>query len=214
MNPYLNSIAATQYRLQQYLAQHNSRKLASTAPEVEAKLTDAEQVEKTLFERAREIAKAIDLPYSDQNKYMLVILNQAHCRIGINVLEVKAIIPLESLTIVPGVPAHIAGVINMRGKILTLVNLEKFIQKMDVSQPDNYDRDCTVVITEISGMEFGLLSYGYPLISHYSPDNFTQALDMILDYHNEYISGIDLTGVIRVDLLAITNSNTFTVNQN
>jgi len=68
---------------------------------------------------------------------------------GIAVLKVREIIKLISITQVPQMPPHVTGVVNLRGKIIPVVDLRiKF--GMQISA--NTERTCIVVVQVTSAL--------------------------------------------------------------
>ncbi len=73
-------------------------------------------------------------------KYLTVVLeNEAY---GIGVLKVREIIRLQKITPVPQMPAFVKGVINLRGRVIPVVDLRvKFGVKAEFAE-----RTCIVVV--------------------------------------------------------------------
>ncbi len=73
-------------------------------------------------------------------KYLTVVLdNEAY---GIAVLKVREIIRLQKITTVPQMPAFVKGVINLRGRVIPVIDLRiKFGLKAEVAE-----RTCIVVV--------------------------------------------------------------------
>ena len=73
-------------------------------------------------------------------KYLTVVLdNEAY---GIAVLKVREIIRMQKITPVPQMPAYVKGVINLRGRVIPIVDLRvKFGLKAEFA-----DRTCIVVV--------------------------------------------------------------------
>jgi purine-binding chemotaxis protein CheW len=73
-------------------------------------------------------------------KYLTVVLdNEAY---GIAVLKVREIIRLQKITPVPQMPTFVKGVINLRGRVIPIVDLRvKFGLKAEFAE-----RTCTVVV--------------------------------------------------------------------
>ena len=73
-------------------------------------------------------------------KYLTVVLdNEAY---GIAVLKVREIIRLQKITPVPQVPGYVKGVINLRGRVIPVVDLRvKFGLKAEFGE-----RTCIVVV--------------------------------------------------------------------
>ena len=79
-------------------------------------------------------------PASIAGKYLTVVLeNEAY---GIGVLKVREIIRLQKITPVPQMPAYVKGVINLRGRVIPVLDLRvKFGLKADFGE-----RTCIVVV--------------------------------------------------------------------
>src|SRR5438309_4299367 len=66
---------------------------------------------------------------------------------GIGVLKVREIMGLQEITPVPQTPAHVKGVINLRGKVVPVVDLRlKFA--MDAAE---YTRRTCIIVTQVRG---------------------------------------------------------------
>lgn len=77
---------------------------------------------------------------STATKYLTVTLeNESY---GMAVLKVREIIRLQKITPVPQMPAYVKGVINLRGRVIPIVDLRlKFGLKAEIA-----DRTCIVVV--------------------------------------------------------------------
>jgi purine-binding chemotaxis protein CheW len=77
---------------------------------------------------------------------------------GIGILQVREIIRPTAITPVPQMPPHIQGVINLRGKIIPVLDLRA---RFGLAAPAANDRSCIVVVqvktTESAGLLTGLL---------------------------------------------------------
>ena len=65
---------------------------------------------------------------------------------GIEILKVKEIIGMMPITKVPQTPSYVKGVINLRGKVIPVVELRR---KFEMPEQDYNDRTCIIVV-EIS----------------------------------------------------------------
>ena len=75
---------------------------------------------------------------------------------GLEILKVREIIGLMGITVVPRTPAYIRGVINLRGKVIPVVDL-----RLKFSMPPNAKEDPTdalVVVVEYDGRQAALLT--------------------------------------------------------
>lgn len=73
-------------------------------------------------------------------KYLTVVLeSEAY---GLNVLKIREIIRLQKITPVPQMPAYVKGIINLRGRVIPVVDLRvKFGLKAEFTE-----RTCIVVV--------------------------------------------------------------------
>jgi len=72
---------------------------------------------------------------------------------GIRVLKVREIMGLQEITSVPQTPAHVKGVINLRGKVVPVIDLRlKF-----GLPPSEYTQRTCIIVTQIQGERSALL---------------------------------------------------------
>src|ERR1017187_2441197 len=66
---------------------------------------------------------------------------------GIRVLKVREIMGLQEITAVPQTPAHVKGVINLRGKVVPVIDLRL---KFGVEAAEYTQRTC-IIVTQMQG---------------------------------------------------------------
>ncbi len=74
-------------------------------------------------------------------KYLAFALGQEEY--GLPVLKVREIIKVMDITAVPQVPAHVRGVINLRGKVIPIIDLRL---KFGLPARDYTERTCIIVV--------------------------------------------------------------------
>jgi purine-binding chemotaxis protein CheW len=72
---------------------------------------------------------------------------------GVEVGVVQSIIPMQHISVVPGAPAFIEGVINLRGAVVPVVDLRT---RFGLPLPAS-DRKSVIVIIELTGLQIGLI---------------------------------------------------------
>jgi purine-binding chemotaxis protein CheW len=82
---------------------------------------------------------------SRAGKYLTFQL--ANEEFGIRVLKVREIMGLQEITAVPQTPVHIKGVINLRGKVVPVVDLRL---KFGLNSIDYTQRTC-IIVTQVQG---------------------------------------------------------------
>lgn len=78
-------------------------------------------------------------------KYLTFTLDQEDY--GIGILKIKEIVGMQSITSVPQTPQYVKGVINLRGKVIPVVDLRlRFAMK-----PTPYDKRTCIIVVEVAG---------------------------------------------------------------
>ena len=80
-----------------------------------------------------------------EGKYLTFVLNEEEY--GIGIIKIKEIIGMMPITTVPQTPDFIKGVINLRGKVIPVVDLRL---RFSMTSIDYNDRTCIIVV-EIEG---------------------------------------------------------------
>jgi len=74
-------------------------------------------------------------------KYLVFQLGREE--FGVRVLKVREIMGIQDITAVPGTPAHVKGVINLRGKVIPVVDLRL---KFGLPEIEYTQRTCIIVV--------------------------------------------------------------------
>jgi purine-binding chemotaxis protein CheW len=88
---------------------------------------------------------------SREGKYLTFAL--AEEEYGIWILKVKEIIGMMAITTVPRTPVHVKGVINLRGKVIPVIDLRS---RFGMEQAEYTERTCIIVV-EISSEQKKIL---------------------------------------------------------
>ncbi len=78
---------------------------------------------------------------TQQNKFLTFFINQEEY--GIDIRYVTEIIGIQKITEVPDMPVYIKGVINLRGKVIPVMNVRL---RFGLEEREYDDRTCIVVI--------------------------------------------------------------------
>ena len=91
-----------------------------------------------------EMPAGADVARATPGKYLTFSL--ASEEYGVPVLKVREIMKMMDITVVPQVPAHVRGVINLRGKVITVVDLRLKFGFAPQEQTD----ETAIVVVEIA----------------------------------------------------------------
>ena len=90
-------------------------------------------------------------PKSLAGKYLTFGL--AEEEYGLEILKVREIFGMVNITAVPQTPEHVRGVINLRGKVIPVVDLRL---KFCMTEKDYDDATCIIVV-DVAGVEIGII---------------------------------------------------------
>ncbi|HEX2957019.1 MAG TPA: chemotaxis protein CheW [Chitinispirillaceae bacterium] len=91
------------------------------------------------------MTQAVNVMSDMEGKYLTFTL--AGEEYGISILKVKEIIGMMAITTVPQTPLYVKGVINLRGKVIPVVDLRR---KFGMDSMEYTERTCIIVV-EIAG---------------------------------------------------------------
>lgn len=73
---------------------------------------------------------------------------------GIEIKYINEIIGIEQITVVPKIPDHIKGVINIRGKVVPVISIRR---RFGVEEIPYDDRTCIIVLEYENGVQVGII---------------------------------------------------------
>lgn len=118
---------------------------------------------------------------------------------GIRVLQVKEIIGLQDITIVPQTPEYVRGVINLRGKVTPVICLRL---KFGMPQVEYTQRTCIVVVQvqgETGPLLVGVVVDGVLEVATLAPADIENTPDFGTGVNVPYILGMAKTkGRVRI----------------
>jgi purine-binding chemotaxis protein CheW len=114
---------------------------------------------------------------------------------GLEILKVREIIGYMDITAVPRTPGYVKGVINLRGQVISVVDLRaKFVMDM----ADKTDQTCIIVV-EINTRDGGKLSTGIIVdrvseVLSITDENIEPAPEFGISVDTRFILGIGKVG--------------------
>ncbi len=109
---------------------------------------------------------------------------------GIEIRHVTEIIGMQAITKVPEVPAYVKGIINLRGKIIPLIDMRLKFNKESIPYDD---RTCIIVI-EVKQIPVGLIVDNVDEVLNISDENIASPPETKTNADNKYIQGIGKAG--------------------
>lgn len=119
-------------------------------------MTDIEQI---LAERARVLAQPLHDQGTENVLHLVVITLGDECY-GVDSRWVQEVVPATRVTRLPGAAAYWAGLVNLRGRLIPLLDLNRFLVTVGVhaAQPPVPLATNRIVLVSAAGLEVGLLA--------------------------------------------------------
>ena len=105
---------------------------------------------------------------------------------GIEILKVQEIIGMMRITAVPRTPSFIRGVINLRGKVIPIVDLRL---KFGMAAAAQTEETCIIVV-RAQGIEMGLVVDKVSEVSDIAADDIDDVPSFGADVDTDYLLGI------------------------
>ncbi len=96
---------------------------------------------------------SIDIEDDDTQKDKYLTFHVGSEDYGIQIENVTEIIRMQKIADLPNVPDYVKGVINLRGKVIPVIDMRK---RFEIEERDYDDRTCIIVVG-INGMMVGLV---------------------------------------------------------
>jgi purine-binding chemotaxis protein CheW len=114
---------------------------------------------------------------------------------GIESSYVREVCPLRELTPLPGTPPFVLGIINVRGRIVSILDIKKFFDLPDKGLTDLNK----VLILHGRTMEFGLLADALVGVRKIPTSELQASLPTLKGIREEYLKGVTKERVVILD---------------
>jgi len=151
--------------------------------------------EKILQIRARKLAQSRPDENKNGDTFSVVEFRIAQETYALGLRRIRIIHPLKELTFIPGTPDFIKGVINLRGEIISVIDLKVFFDLPD----QGHTRLSQVIILTSDQMEFGILADEILGVGEILKNNIQASLPTLTGIRADYLKGVTSKGVVVLD---------------
>ncbi len=122
----------------------------------------------------------------DSNLLQLVTFHIGEEEFGVEILKVQEIIRMMGITRVPKAPDFVEGVINLRGKVIPIIDLRTRFG-MAAQEHDKHTR---IIVIEINGVIIGFVVDSVSEVLRIPADTVEPPPPIISGIESEYIRGV------------------------
>jgi len=116
----------------------------------------------------------------------LVVFDLAAEYYGVDIGDVSEIIRMQAITQIPGAPAFVEGVINLRGKVVPVLDLRKRLDRRVKEQT----KESRIVVVNIGSSEVGVIVDAVTEVLSVPMSSIEPPSNMITDVESDYLRGI------------------------
>lgn len=122
---------------------------------------------------------------------------------------VREVVPLEELTSVPCTPPFVAGIVNVRGQILSVLDLQVFLR---LPTRGFVDRN-TVIVLRDEGMEFGVLVVEVQGVRSVAAGEIQTSIRPVSEFADAFLRGVLGDGVVVLDAARLLGESSIIVHE-
>jgi purine-binding chemotaxis protein CheW len=155
----------------------------------------AEAQRRILRARADALAVPPAAPRSAEETLAAVTFLLAGETYAIELSFVREVHPLTSFTPLPGTPGFVLGIVNVRGQILSLIDLRHFFElpKVGLSELNK------LIILQGNDMELGILADAVPGVQAIPRDEIQSGLPTLNGIRQAYLKGVTAERLVVLD---------------
>ena len=116
----------------------------------------------------------------------LVTFSTGDEEFGVDILRVQEIIRTMAITKVPKAPEFVEGVINLRGKVIPIIDLRRRFGL----QPKTHDKHTRIIVIEINTMIVGFVVDSVSEVLRIPASTVEPPPPVVAGLESEYISGV------------------------
>ena len=147
-----------------------------------------------LKERAHRLAREPEVEETGERLEVVeFLLGSEHY--GIETSFVREVHPLREVTPVPCTPRFVLGIMNLRGEILSVIDLRKFF---DIGQQES-DELSKVIVLRGAAMEFGILADAVVGVRTILAKGVQVALATVTGIRADYLKGVTRDHLVLLD---------------
>ena len=145
--------------------------------------------------RARALARPMELPPERATLLEVLEFRLAYERYAVETRYVREVHPLVDLTKVPCTPAFVAGIVNVRGRVVPVLDLKKLFDLPEEGLTDLH----RVILLDGNGMELGLLADTIDAVRTIPVETLQTSLATLTGIRSEYLKGVTGEHVVVLD---------------
>jgi purine-binding chemotaxis protein CheW len=169
----------------------------------------SEEKKRILKARAKALAREAEKEELDRDYLEVVEFLLAYETYGIESAYVREIYPLTEITPLPGTPPFVRGIVNVRGQILSVIDLKKFFELSEKGLSDLNK----IIIVQGDNMDFGILADAVLGIRKLPVGEIEAALPTLTGIRAQYLKGVARERMVILDAVKILSDKNIIISE-
>ena len=161
--------------------------------------TESPDARQVLRARARALARIPERPPARQTLLELLEFRLAQESYALEYCYVAEVCPLKELTPLPCTPPFVLGIVNVRGRILPVLDLKKFFDLPEKGLTDLH----RIILVRGNDLELGLLADVIVGVRTIALDTLQSSLPTLTGIRSDYLKGVTAERLVVLDLARI-----------
>lgn len=145
--------------------------------------------------RARALARPLEPSPEPSSLLEVVEFRLAQERYAVETQYVREVYPLKDLTPLPCTPAFVRGIVNVRGRIVPVLDLKKLFDLAEEGLTDLH----RIILLDAGDLEIGLLADAAEGVRSIPVDRLQPSLPTLTGIRSEYLKGVTGDRVVVLD---------------
>ncbi len=128
---------------------------------------------------------------------------------GIETAYVREVYPLKDLTPLPCTPPFVAGIVNVRGQVISVIDIKKFF---DLPEKGLTDLNKVIILSD-GVMEYGILADAVLDVRSIPRQQIQPSLPTLTGIREQYLRGITADRLIVLDAYSLLTSRSIVVHE-
>ena len=123
-------------------------------------------------------------------QFQLVTFRLGEELYGVNIMDVKEIVRLQNVRVIPNAPYYVEGIIKLRSEIIPIIDLHKRFNIQSTSKPEDIEMEGGFIILDIEGSKIGIIIDKVERLVTIKEEEVKEPPQMLSGIGNEYIEGV------------------------
>lgn len=177
--------------------------------DTEMVIYDEEKINKVLKERAKKLAIESEQDIQADDMLEIIEFRLSGERYAFSSIYIREVFPVKQLTVIPCTPAFVAGLTNLRGELVSVIDLKRFFDLPPLELTSN----TRIILLQNKNMSFGILADEVIGVYNIPNHHIQTVLPTLSGIRAKYLHGVTEDRLAILEASALLNDTDVIVNE-